>query len=118
MINVFKENKRLKKEIEDLESSLEYYRNKDWIKMNGYTITIDRNKKLEEKVKQLQKELTELYEKNYELAKKLTNDTTDKIKEFINELEHNIQVDKSTDVILMSGVACDYVIKKLKDIIK
>ena len=58
MINVFKENKRLKKEIEDLESSLEYYR----------------NKKLEEKVKQLQKELTELYEKNYELAKKLNKE--------------------------------------------
>lgn len=74
MINVFKENKRLKKEVENLESSLECYRNQDLIKMNGYTITLDRNKKLEEKVKQLQKELIELYEKNYELAKKLNKE--------------------------------------------
>lgn len=43
---------------------------------------------------------------------------TEKIKEFINELEHNIQVDKITDDTLISGVACDYVIERLKDIIK
>ena len=45
-------------------------------------------------------------------------DSTEKIKEFINELEHNIQVDKNTDDTLISGVSCDYVIERLKDIIK
>ena len=44
-------------------------------------------------------------------------DSTEKIKEFINELEHNIQVDKNTDDTLISGVSCDYVIERLKDII-
>lgn len=43
---------------------------------------------------------------------------TEKIKEFINELEHNIQVDKIADDKLISGVSCDYVIERLKDIIK
>lgn len=45
-------------------------------------------------------------------------DSTGKIKEFINELEHNKQVDKNTDDTLISGVSCDYVIGRLKDIIK
>lgn len=45
-------------------------------------------------------------------------DSIGKIKEFINELEHNIQVDKNTDDTLISGVYCDYVIERLKDIIK
>lgn len=45
-------------------------------------------------------------------------DSIGKIKEFINELEHNIQVDKNTDDTLISGVSCDYVIERLKDIIK
>ena len=45
-------------------------------------------------------------------------DSTGKIKEFINELEHNIQVDKNTDDTLISGVSCDYVVERLKDIIK
>lgn len=45
------------------------------------------------------------------------DDTTDKIKEFIKELEHNIQVDKDNNLDI-SGVTCDYVIERLKDIIK
>ena len=45
-------------------------------------------------------------------------DNTEKIKEFIKELEHNKQVDKNTDDTLISRVSCDYVIEKLKDIIK
>ena len=53
-----------------------------------------------------------------EKALKLTNDTTVKIKDFINELEHNIQIDKDSDETLISGVSCDYVIERLKDIIK
>ena len=45
------------------------------------------------------------------------SDKTEQIKEFIKELEHNIQVDKE-DGTLISGVSCDYVIERLKDIIK
>lgn len=51
-----------------------------------------------------------VYKKNKRLKKE--------IKDFINELEHNIQVDRSVDTKLISGVACDYVINRLKDIIK
>ena len=46
------------------------------------------------------------------------SDNIEKIKEFINELEHNIQADKDNGETLISGVSCDYVIEKLKDIIK
>ena len=46
------------------------------------------------------------------------SDNIEKIKEFINELEHNKQVDKDNGETLISGVSCDYVIEKLKDIIK
>lgn len=51
-----------------------------------------------------------VYKKNKRLKKE--------IKDFIDELEHNIQVDKITDATLISGVSCDYVINRLKDIIK
>ena len=44
-------------------------------------------------------------------------DKTEQIKKIIKELEHNIQVDKE-DGTLISGVYCDYVIERLKDIIK
>ena len=33
-------------------------------------------------------------------------------------IEHNIQIDKDSDETLISGVSCDYVIERLKDIIK
>ena len=46
------------------------------------------------------------------------DEVIDKIKEFINELEHNKQVDEDYNEILTPGVTCDYVIEKLKDIIK
>lgn len=52
----------------------------------------------------------EYYKENKRLKKE--------IEEFINELEHNIQVDKIVDDTLISGVDCDYVIERLKDIIK
>ena len=45
-------------------------------------------------------------------------DKTEQIKEFINELEHNKQADKDNGETLISGVSCDYVIERLKDIIK
>lgn len=118
MFKIYKENKRLKKELEKLNKIIENDSNKSYKRIEMESILRGRIDDLLDKQILLQKEIVELSEKNYELAKKLTNDTTDKIKEFINELEHNIQVDKSTDVILMSGVACDYVIERLKDIIK
>ena len=46
------------------------------------------------------------------------SDNIEKIKESINELEHNKQVDKDNGETLISGVSCDYVIGRLKDIIK
>ena len=46
------------------------------------------------------------------------SDNMEKIKEFIKELEHNKQVDKDNGETLISGVSCDYVIERLKDIIK
>ena len=63
-------------------------------------------------------ETSKTFVEKLEKALKLTNDTTVKIKDFINELEHNIQIDKDSDETLISGVSCDYVIERLKDIIK
>lgn len=45
------------------------------------------------------------------------SDHVEKMKEFIKELEHNKQVDKDVNIDI-STVTCDYVIEKLKDIIK
>ena len=118
MFNVYEENKRLKKEMEELQARYDRMcreEDKELFNLNYYNNRID---KLEKKITELKKELIDLYEKNYELAKKLTNDTTGKIKEFINELEHNIQADKDNGETLISGVSCDYVIGRLKDIIK
>lgn len=56
--------------------------------------------------------------KKLEKALNQPDDITNKIKEFINELEHNKQVDKDNGETLISGVSCDYVIERLKDIIK
>ena len=62
----------------------------------------------------------EIYDKIKEKIEKTLeqpDDVINKIKEFIKELEHNKQVDKE-DGTLISGVSCDYVIERLKDIIK
>lgn len=62
----------------------------------------------------------EIYDKIKEKIEKSleqADDVINKIKEFINELEHNKQVDKD-DNLDISGVSCDYVIERLKDIIK
>lgn len=55
--------------------------------------------------------------KKLEKALNQPDDITNKIKDFIKELEHNKQVDKD-DNLDISEVSCDYVIEKLKDIIK
>ena len=87
--------------LSDIKQNIKSYENQ--IETLEIKIEISNNfvEKLEEALKQLDKP-----------------DSTGKIKEFINELEHNIQVDKITDDTLISGVACDYVIERLKDIIK
>lgn len=87
--------------LSDIKQNIKSYENQ--IETLEIKIEISNNfvEKLEEALKQLDKP-----------------DSTGKIKEFINELEHNIQVDKITDDTLISRVACDYVIGRLKDIIK
>ena len=118
MFKVYEENKRLKKELEKLNKIIENDSNKSYKRIEMESILRGRIDDLLDKQVLLQKEIVELSEKNYELAKKLTNDTLGKIKEFINELEHNKQIDKDNDETLISGVSCDYVIERLKDIIK
>ena len=55
------------------------------------------------------------FRRRLDKALKQPDEVIDKIKEFINELEHNKQVDKDANIDI-SAVACDYVIEKLKDI--
>ncbi len=50
-------------------------------------------------------------------ALKYQGDTTDKIKKFINELENNVKIDEDNNINI-SALTCEYVIEKLKDIIK
>ena len=118
MFKVYEENKRLKKELEKLNKIIENNSNKSYKRIETESLLRGRIDDLLDKQVLLQKEIVELSEKNYELAKKLTNDTPGKIKEFINELEHNIQAYKDNGETLISGVSCDYVIGRLKDIIK
>ena len=118
MFKYYEENKRLKEEIENLNQIIEDDSNESYKRIEMESILRGRIDELLDKQVLLQKEIVELSEKNYELAKKLTNDTTGKIKEFINELEHTVPEDKKTDEILVSGVAWNNVIERLKDIIK
>ena len=87
--------------ISDLKNEIDSYKNE--IEELEIKIELSNNfvEKLEKALKQIDKP-----------------DSIGKIKEFINELEHNIQVDKNTDDTLISGVSSDYVIGRLKDIIK
>lgn len=87
--------------LSDIKRSIKDYENQ--IETLEIKIEISNNfvEKLEKALKQLDKP-----------------DSTGKIKEFINELEHNKQVDKIADDKLTSAVSCDYVIERLKDIIK
>lgn len=63
-------------------------------------------------------EISNNFVEKLEKALKQPTDKSDDIKEFIKELEHNIQVDKDNGETLISGVSSDYVIERLKDIIK
>lgn len=118
MFKVYEENKKLKKEIEDLRKNYDIVSLQNNMIFNENSHYESKIEELKKETNELQKEIVELSEKNYELAKKLTNDTTGKIKEFINELEHTVPEDKKTDEILVSGVAWNNVIERLKDIIK
>ena len=77
MVNIFKEikeNKKLKKEIEELQARYDRMcreEDKELFNLNYYNNRID---KLEKKITELKKELIDLYEKNYELAKKLNKE--------------------------------------------
>ena len=133
MFKYYEENKRLKKELEDLRKRYAIIINQNDIvfqKIDYYKYKFEEEEKTSQKLRYkvcellhqntylLEENAKLLEEKNNKLAKKNTDDTTDKIKEFINELEHNIQVDKDNGETLISGVSCDYVIERLKDIIK
>ena len=87
--------------ISDLKNEIDSYKNE----IEELEIKIELSEQIVEKLEKALKQIDK-------------PDSTEKIKEFINELEHNIQVDKNTDDTLISGVSCDYVIEKLKDIIK
>lgn len=71
MFNVFKENKRLKEEIENLNQIIEDDSNKSYKRIETESILRGRIDDLLDKQVLLQKEIVELSEKNYELAKKL-----------------------------------------------
>jgi prefoldin subunit 5 len=74
MIQVYKENKRLKEEMEELQVRYDRLRNADRREQFNFSYYNGRIDELEKEINKLKKELTELYEKNYELAKKLNKE--------------------------------------------
>ncbi len=74
MIKVYKENKRLKEEMEELQARYDRLCNADRAKISGLSYYNDRIDKLEKEINKLKRELTESYEKNYKLAKKLNKE--------------------------------------------
>lgn len=74
MFNVFKENKRLKKEIEKLNKIIKSDSNKSYKRIETESLLRGRIDDLLDKQILLQKEIVELSEKNYELAKKLNKE--------------------------------------------
>lgn len=71
MINIFKENKRLKKEIENLNKIIKDDSNESYKRIEMESFLRGRIDDLLDKQVLLQKEIVELSEKNYELTKKL-----------------------------------------------
>lgn len=74
MIKVYKENKRLKEEMEELQARYDRMRNEEKRELFNLSYYNDRIDELEKEINKLKKELTESYEKNYELAKKLNKE--------------------------------------------
>lgn len=92
---------------------------KDYIKV----LYDDLSKKIDENIQSIAmlEQINMCYDefrRKLDKALKQPDEVIDKIKEFIKELEGNIQVDKDNGETLISGVSCDYVIERLKDIIK
>lgn len=88
--------------LSDIKQNIKSYENQ----IETLEIKIETSKTFVEKLEKT------LNQPTYEL------DKTEQIKKFIKELEHNKQVDKDNGETLISGVSCDYVIERLKDIIK
>lgn len=74
MIKVYKENKRLKEEMEELQARYDRMRNEEKRELFNLSYYNGRIDELEKEINKLKKELTESYEKNYELAKKLNKE--------------------------------------------
>lgn len=74
MFKYYEENKRLKKEIEKLNKIIENDSNKIYNRIETESILRGRIDDLLDKQASLQKEIVELSEKNYELAKKLNKE--------------------------------------------
>ena len=74
MFKYYKENKRLKEEMEELQARYDRLCNADRTEIFNLSYYNDRIDKLEKEINKLKRELTESYEKNYELAKKLNKE--------------------------------------------
>lgn len=74
MIKVYKENKRLKEEMEELQARYDRLCKADRVEIFNLSYYNDRIDELEKEINKLKKELIESYEKNYELAKKLNKE--------------------------------------------
>lgn len=74
MIKVYKENKRLKEEMEELQARYDRLCKADRVEIFNLSYYNDRIDKLEKEINKLKKELIKSYEKNYELAKKLNKE--------------------------------------------
>ena len=88
--------------LSDIKSNIKSYENQ----IETIEVKIETSKTFVEKLEKALKQPTDKLDK------------TEQIKKFIKELEHNKQVDKDNGETLISGVSCDYVVERLKDIIK
>ena len=82
--------------LSDIKQNIKSYENQ----IETLEIKIETSKTFVEKLEKA------LNQPTYEL------DKTEQIKKFIKELEHNKQVEKENGKTLISGVSCDYEIKK------
>lgn len=122
LFNIYKENTKLKtklKELDEKYTQVSGQNNLLFTKIDFYTSKIERDKEIQQ---DLRFKVNELLHENIELLEERNKISKDKsiaksIATFIEELEHNIQVDRNNNRDI-SGVSCDYVIERLNDIIK
>lgn len=74
MFEYYKENRRLKEEMEELQARYDRMCNEEKRELFNLSYYNGRIDELEKEINKLKKELTESYEKNYELAKKLNKE--------------------------------------------